>query len=490
MLSSTAALLLMSAILAAAAPAPAKAARGRAGDLTLFPYVYDSDDGRSRIPAELGRLLVAENRQDPRSRLIELAFVRLRSPQRSPGTPLILLAGGPGASGITMGRRPTLQAMALKALDLGDVVFLDQRGTGLSRPRLDCPGRWELPLDAPMTRESAATAARDFSRSCAAFWREHGIDLRGYTTAESADDVDAVRRTLGAARMNIYGASYGSHLALATIKRHGDRVERAVIPSVEGPDHTIKLPSNTQRQMETLHARIQADPKVAAAVPDFLGTVKEVLARLKERPATVEVEDTALRQKVRVTVGELDLLKVTANGLGDVAFLRRLPGRYHAMAKGDYTWLAEEALKIRRGAVPLNAMTYHMDCASGLSVERRERIAREAPGTLLGNVIDLPWPDVCEAWGNPDLGAEFRANPVSKVPVLFLSGTLDGRTPASNAEEIRAGFPNSHHIIVEGMAHGHPALFAELGDVMLAFLRGQAPSIKEARLPFAFDPVP
>jgi pimeloyl-ACP methyl ester carboxylesterase len=242
--------------------------------------------------------------------------------------------------------------------------------------------------------------------------------------------------------------------------------------------------------METLHARMQADPKVAAAVPDFLGTFKEILARLKERPATVEVDDPPLRQKVRVTVGEFDLVKVTANGLGDVAFLRRLPARIHALAKGDYTWLAEEALKMRRGAVPTNAMTYQMDCASGLSAERRERIAREAPGAVLADVIDFPWPDVCDAWGNPDLGAEFRRNPVSQVPVLFFSGTLDGRTPASNAEEVRAGFPNSHHILVEGMAHGHPAMFAELGDVMLAFLRGQSPVMKEARLPFAFDPVP
>jgi pimeloyl-ACP methyl ester carboxylesterase len=459
-----------------------------AGELSLTPYVLESDDGRSRIPAELGRLLVPENRNDPKSRRIELAFVRLRG-ATSPGTPLILLAGGPGASGITMGRRAPLLAFAEKARELGDVILLDQRSTGLSLPKLDCPGRLELPLDREMTAESMLFATRELSRRCAAFWKEHGADLRGYTTAESADDVDAVREALGAPKMNLYGASYGSHLALATIKRHGDKVQRAIIPMVEGPDHTIKLPSNVQRQLETIHERAKADPNVSAGMPDFLGTVREVLECLGKQPATVEVEDPVDRKRTRITVGKFDLQKVTANGLGDIRFLRALPARYKAMAGGDYTWLGQEALRIRMGAVPASAMSFHMDCASGLSEARRERIRKEAPQTLLGDVIDFPWPAVCDAWGNPDLGPEFRANPRSGVPVLFMSGTIDGRTPASNALEVKAGFPDSWHILVDGMGHGHPQLFPQLGGVMLDFLKGKPVTMTEASLPFAFEPV-
>jgi pimeloyl-ACP methyl ester carboxylesterase len=44
-----------------------------------------------------------------------------------------------------------------------------------------------------------------------------GVRLASYTSVENADDVNDVRRAFGYARMNLWGRSYGSHLALATV---------------------------------------------------------------------------------------------------------------------------------------------------------------------------------------------------------------------------------------------------------------------------------
>jgi pimeloyl-ACP methyl ester carboxylesterase len=63
----------------------------------------------------------------------------------------------------------------------------------------------------------------------------------------------------------------------------------------------------------------------------------------------------------------------------------------------------------------------------------------------------------------------------SKVPALFISGSLDGRTPISNAEEVRNGFANSAHLILEGASHGD--------DLFLS-----SPAILEAVLSFARNP--
>ena len=38
-------------------------------------------------------------------------------------------------------------------------------------------------------------------------------------------------------------------------------------------------------------------------------------------------------------------------------------------------------------------------------------------------------------------------------PGLFITGTLDDRTPIENAEQTRRGFPNSIHVIVENGGH-------------------------------------
>src|SRR3712207_6744395 len=75
------------------------AAQRKAGDLTIKPYVFENAKGE-KTDAEFGTLVVPENRRDPRSNLIELAFVRFKSTSPTPGAPVVYLAGGPGGSGI------------------------------------------------------------------------------------------------------------------------------------------------------------------------------------------------------------------------------------------------------------------------------------------------------------------------------------------------------------------------------------------------------
>ncbi len=137
-------------------------------------------------------------------------------------------------------------------------------------------------------------------------------------------------------------------------------------------------------------------------------------------------------------------------------------------------------------------MSYMMDCASGQTVARRDRIQQEAKGTLLEDLSNHLFPDICEEWKAPDLGDGFRSPIRSDVPVLFISGTLDARTPVSNAEEYRKGFPNSTHIIIEGAVHSDPLFLSspKIKDGMMEFLRGQPISVtKIAGPPMKFAPL-
>ena len=468
---------------------------GQAGQLTLIPYIVKTDlfgteTERYRFAAELGRLLVPENRQEPGSALIELAFIRMRSRSSHPAPPLVILAGGPGVPGSDWARFGSFVPWFEELLSVCDIILLDQRGTGFSNPRLDCLERWMLPLDQPGERELFLRVTGERCQEAAAFWRQRGIDLAGYTTSESADDIEALRQALGLDRICLYGASYGSHLALATLRRHGSHIDRAILALVEGPDQTIKLPSNAQRQLETLAQLVEADQRLREEIPDLLALMELVMSRLEERPVEVEVRDTLAGETVTIVCGKFDLQLVTARGLGDHGFLAQLPRRYYGMARGDFLWLAEEVRKLRSGWVG-NAMSYCMDSASGVSPERMAQIQREAGESLLGDVMDLPFPYVSAAWGSPDLGAQFRSPVVSDVPVLFISGSLDGRTPPSNVEEIRPGFSNNRHILVYMGTHSSSKLASvtEVRSLMAAFLRGETVVDPKASLPFTFAPL-
>jgi pimeloyl-ACP methyl ester carboxylesterase len=133
-----------------------------------------------------------------------------------------------------------------------------------------------------------------------------------------------------------------------------------------------------------------------------------------------------------------------------------------------------------------------MDCASGQTTARRERIAREAKETLLEDISNFPFPGICEEWKAPDLGDQFRSPVTANVPVLFISGTLDARTPVSNAEEYRTGFANSTHIIIEGAVHSDPLFLSspKIKDGMLEFLKGQPVTVTRiSGPPMKFGPL-
>jgi hypothetical protein len=76
---------------------------GECGSLSIKPHVFEAGDGQ-KVEAELGRLVVPENRRDLQAGEIELAFVRFKSTAARPGPPVVYLAGGPGGSGIGTAR--------------------------------------------------------------------------------------------------------------------------------------------------------------------------------------------------------------------------------------------------------------------------------------------------------------------------------------------------------------------------------------------------
>src|SRR6185436_18597062 len=190
------------------------AAQLKAGDLKIKPSTFTNAAGE-KTESEFGTLLVPENRSDPESNLIELAFVRFKSTAKNPGPPIVYLAGGPGGSGIftAEGSRFPL-FMALR--EIADVIAYDQRGTGYSKPNLGCYEQLALPLDVAPTREAAIKQLRDNSRGCASYWRDiQRVDLIGYNTNESADDLDDLRKALGVNQISLWSISYGTHLAFA-----------------------------------------------------------------------------------------------------------------------------------------------------------------------------------------------------------------------------------------------------------------------------------
>lgn len=446
-------------------------AQSKAGELKLEPYTFEAPN-YPKVEAERGFLTVPENRQNPNSRLIQIAFVRFKSTSPNPKSPIIYLAGGPSGSGIGAARSLRFPMfMALR--EVADVIALDQRGVGQSKPNLNCINFLDLPLEKAVSENEYLQDAQVKSRLCAKYWTEQGTDLTGYNTIENADDIDDLRKALGVNKINLVGISYGTHLGLTILKRHDKNIEKAVLAGIEGLDHSYKLPSNIQLQLEAISKEVKADAELNAKIPDLLALMQRVFERVEKNPETVEFTDSQSQKKVKVTIGKFDLQLLTAVGMGDTNFISNLPALFYAMDNGNFSFIAPQVVAFRKRGIG-SAMAFMMDCASGISKARFDRIEKEKPNTLLGAIIDFPFPKICEAWNQKDLGDSFRAPFKTNVPTLFISGTLDGRTPISNAEETRKGFSNSHHLIIERAGHSDDLWISspKIAETMVKFLKG------------------
>ena len=98
-------------------------------------------------------------------------------------------------------------------------------------------------------------------------------------------------------------------------------------------------------------------------------------------------------------------------------------------------------------------------------------------------------PEICDAVGCPDLGDEFRAPLFADTPVLFVTGTLDCRTPAENVGEVAPGLPNHQHLVVEDAGHGDLLLASGVQRALTQFVRGHNLESMHvtADVPFQFD---
>lgn len=476
------------AILASLAPATSAGAEEAVPDLTWQPYTVEGFHGQS-LQGQIGSLEVPERRSAGAGRSLDarrtlaLHFVRLPTTAASPAAPIVYLDGGPGGSGIRLARVPGYFETFAALTAVADVILLDQRGSGRSDPGLFCP-----PPAAPPPLDLFADAARlerfmlERITACREELTAKGVDLAAYTTRESADDLEDLRRGLGVERLSLLGFSYGTHLGLAAIRRHGASLERVALVGVEGPDHTRKLPSSLDTQVRKLSLLAAQDPAVNRQVPDMYALLRKVLDRLAAQPMAVPVE--LADGTVEIPVGAHGLQMILNWDLGDGNDFPLFPALLATIDQGDpslLAWFVRKRASRLRGGVP--GLYFAMDGASGASPERWARIAREAPAAVLGNVANGLFPRGAEALGIEPLPESFRGPILSEVETLFVTGTLDSNAPPYQAEEVRWGFTRSHHIVVDNAGHEDMLVHPEVRALLADFFAGEDVSDRRVQLP-------
>ncbi len=343
---------------------------------------------------------------------------------------LVVLSGGPGEPGLPFLERAR-EWFGPEAAKLR-LVAIDQRGTG--QDALDCPALQRAMGASDLTPPPAAAV-----KQCA---EAIGEKRRFFTTADTVEDLDALRRALGERKIALDGTSYGTYVAQRYALAHPRNVSRLVLDSVV-PSDGVSL--------------LSIDPIRAA--PRVLGeeTTRDLAAVVEERRNGPQMLDMLTGLSVGAPRGNDAPQALDAAADGNTGHLEGLQAGVSRVMK---SWTAE---KLSQG---LHASTLCADMpapwgdASAPLEGRKEALDKAAAAagdlapfdraTATGNGIAqqcLNWPPVPVP--KPD-----GPRDLPDVPVLLLAGTLDLSTPMEWAQRAAKHAPGGKLVLVEDAGHG------------------------------------
>jgi pimeloyl-ACP methyl ester carboxylesterase len=413
-----------------------------------------------------GTVSVPENRSTRAGRSIGLHVMVLRS-RGAPATldPIVFLAGGPGQGATNMAGYVTGALGPLR--DSHDVVLTDQRGTGSSHP-LECALYEDAGRAQPFVEPTFPLAA---VQRCAQRVTADADPIQ-YTTSNSADDLDDVRAALGARRLDLFGASYGTRLALEYMRRHAPHVRSATLLSVSPPETPVALAAGPagEHALEQAFADCAAEPRCHAAAPDPRADVLRLMAAVRTSPPQVRVWNWRRLSFETITLSPRGVAeRIWGAAYAPGALVDELPS-IHRAALGAYDdfvrRIVREGRQRRWGKS--EGLMLSVLCAEDAPRLARVDTAKAASSALLGRPVVSDLLRACESWPHHEVLASFYQPVQSDAPTLLISGARDPITPPELADSARRTLRRS--IAYRDPQSGHGSLDDRARRLLVEFI--------------------
>jgi pimeloyl-ACP methyl ester carboxylesterase len=188
--------------------------------------------GKLAVPLDYGR---------PAGTKIQIFVLRVHLKSQRPADKLgslLVNPGGPGSSGVNLAAG-LVNELSETILQHFDLIGFDPRGVGLSQPVScisdkvkDALAAADPDVRTAAGRSAARASASSVLRSCVG---RYGATLAHFNTAETAQDMDLIRRAVGDSKLNYLGYSYGSRLGTAYAHEFPGTIRTEVLDGPEDP---------------------------------------------------------------------------------------------------------------------------------------------------------------------------------------------------------------------------------------------------------------
>lgn len=457
---------------------------------------------------ECGFVVVPKDYFDPSAGTAQIALARYKATNGPKRGSIMLNPGGPGGSGKKfLASRFGGQLLAGMLGEDYDLIGFDPRGIGETRPKTQCFSHpqdytlftantvFERSFEVPnpfnlshATRESLVEQNRQYlalkeaqAELCA---KNMGDELKFMGSANVVRDMDFMTRLFDGegAKINYFGASYGSILGMYLANMLPDRVGYVNIDGIADPVSWAGQPSHKWHRgwIETAEATYdmflrdcaEAGPDLCPLVHGHRESPKNIDRRIEHFLAKLDSHPLPVPQSRRP--GYLTSGSVRALFLASLERPALWPAWSKALAQamsGD----GQEVYNSLAGVAGPDALAnadlarLGVTCADSPPPKSRkefptaEDLADELMGTMrtvsprFGAHVHLGEQDGgCQFWPTAGRGPERFAGPWNhtlKVPMLITSNTHDPITPMASALLVNSLMPNSTLILQEGPGH-------------------------------------
>ena len=449
---------------------------------------FESAECQFEIPpgqtVECGYLIVPEDRSQPDGPTIRLHVAIFRSHSDNPAPdPIVYLAGGPGENALEAVPLVFNERFAAFLADRDFIIF-DQRGVGYSEPALDCQELIDLAyetLDQDLSPEEGVALGTEALFECRDRLVSEGVNLAPYSSAESAADLNDLRLALGYEEWNLYGISYGTRLALTTMRDYPEGIRSVILDSSYPLQISLytEMPANLDRALNVFFDGCAADPTCSEAYSELETVFWELVDQLNATPVTFPVTQPLSGETYDVLMNGDGLIGFLFKSLYSTEVIPALPKIIFDTRDGNYDTLA---LLMGSFLVDMEfvstGMHYSVQCGEEVHFSTPEELAAacEAYPELRGLFYDMCDLDegicaICEAWGAKEADPIENEPVSSDIPTLVLAGEYDPITPPAWGEMVADTLSNSFYFECPGVGHGASVSGEECPlNIALAFL--------------------
>jgi pimeloyl-ACP methyl ester carboxylesterase len=407
-----------------------------------------------------GFLTVPEDRSHAGGSTIQLAVAIFKaSSLHPPADPEIYLTGGPGGA-LLDDLGTYITSDNLDKLTLGhDLILLDQRGTGYSRPLLTCPELTNFNSTAAnehMTVDQVHTLYLQAAQTCHDRLTNAGINLQTFTTIDNATDVHDLIHALGYKQVNLYGVSYGTRLALTVMRLFPADIHSVVLDSTVPTQLNLfnTEPYVIQHAFDTLFQGCAASLKCKFAYPLLQNVFYQLVTNLNAKPGAFQDG-----QQGTVQLDGTGLVDFVFSAMYVTSIIPLLPEIITQISKGDYTLLAKYFGRLTDNRGISDAMYYSVECGEDMAFTTRQELDSAAnilrPEIRSGILSSLQDGfTICQHWSEHAVPTKQKQPVISSIPTLILSGEYDPITPSSNAKLAMRTLSNSFFFLFPATGHG------------------------------------